>query len=386
MLANKQYNLKIVNPLLAKQWHPTQNGLLTPQEVAPNSNKIVWWICKNGHKWQSAIANRNLGVGCPYCSGHKVNKENCLQTFNPKLAEEWHPSKNGKLTPKDVHKGSHKKVWWKCKQGHEWQAIICNRNKYMGCPFCPKEVNLQDSLQLSNPKVSKEWHPTKNGKLTPQDVHKGSNKKAWWVCKNGHEWETQIYRRNNGRGCPYCLNQKVNVDNCLETNNKILSMQWHPTRNGTLTPKDVTFGSHKSIWWLCKQGHEWKAVVKDRNKGRGCPMCKPKTSQLELRIYSELSLFFNDIIQRKKIFGFECDVYIPSIKIAIEFDGYYWHKNKHKKDKNKNIQLNKNGVILFRVREYRLRKIFESDIILSKSVNEFEIIKGLLNLILIRVY
>jgi hypothetical protein len=64
------YNLKKINPKLAKQWHPTKNGNLTPKDCTPNSNKKVWWICDKGHDWSAKIYNRSHGSGCPYCSGN----------------------------------------------------------------------------------------------------------------------------------------------------------------------------------------------------------------------------------------------------------------------------------------------------------------------------
>lgn len=34
---------------------------------------------------------------------------------------------------------SNKKVWWRCKRNHEWEASINNRNrKHYGCPICTK--------------------------------------------------------------------------------------------------------------------------------------------------------------------------------------------------------------------------------------------------------
>jgi hypothetical protein len=62
-------------------------------------------------------------------------------------------------------------------------------------------------------------------------------------------------------------------DNCLENRNPNLTKEWHPVRNGKLTPKDITPGSNKKVWWRCKKRHEWKASVGNRNRGRGCPYC-----------------------------------------------------------------------------------------------------------------
>ena len=130
------HNLLSTYPALAKEWHPVRNGKLTPRDVAPRSNKKVWWICDKGHEWKAIIANRSSGKGCPYCAGQAVCDDNCLQTINPTLAREWHPVRNGKLTPRDVTSSSGKKVWWICDKGHEWEATINNRSKRTGCPYC----------------------------------------------------------------------------------------------------------------------------------------------------------------------------------------------------------------------------------------------------------
>lgn len=69
--------------------------------------------------------------------GVKLEKGmNDLPTVNPTLAEEWNYEKNGTLTSDMVTAGSHKKVWWKCDKGHEWEADISSRKRGRGCPFC----------------------------------------------------------------------------------------------------------------------------------------------------------------------------------------------------------------------------------------------------------
>lgn len=54
----------------------------------------------------------------------------------------------------------------------------------------------------------KEWHPTKNGMLKPSMISAGSNKKAWWICSKGHEWQSTVNNRKNGNGCPECRKKK----------------------------------------------------------------------------------------------------------------------------------------------------------------------------------
>jgi lipopolysaccharide biosynthesis glycosyltransferase len=138
-----------------------------------------------------------------------------LQEVRPDLAREWHPTKNGSLTPNNVQWRSIKRVWWKCGAGHEWQATLTWRVKSSGCPLCRN--SLKKSLLASNPAIAQEWHPIKNGTLTPDQVWSNQREKTWWRCKHGHEWEAQIVARNRGAGCPYCKKRKISKETCLET-------------------------------------------------------------------------------------------------------------------------------------------------------------------------
>jgi len=121
--------------------------------------------------------------------------------------QEWN------LTPNNVTSGSGKKVWWKCEKGHEWDAIIGNRAKGRGCPYCAGKLVYEDNcLQTLKPDIAKQWHPTKNGNLTPKDVTIKSDKKVWWLCEKGHKWDAKIGNRTNGTGCPHCHKFKTNKD------------------------------------------------------------------------------------------------------------------------------------------------------------------------------
>lgn len=280
-------SLKETHEELAREWHPAKNGRLNPTDITNGSSRSVWWQCKKGHEWKATVASRCSGSGCPYCSGHKVCKDNCLATLNPKIAKEWHPTKNGNLTPEDVTPGSsRKKVWWLCLKGHEWKMKPLARLYGQGCPFCSGKKACKDNcLATVNPKLAHEWHPTKNGSVTPEDVTPGSGRVFWWICKKGHEWDMRVLHRSHGSSCPYCNGRRAGKDNCLATKNPGLAKEWHPTKNGSVTPEGVTTGSNKKVWWICKSGHEWEAAIKSRNYGNGCPYCgrrKSNSKQLVL--------------------------------------------------------------------------------------------------------
>ena len=270
----KDNSLGTISPAIAAEWHPKKNNKLTPQDVTPYSQKKAWWICNKGHEWETTVHSRSMGYGCPYCAGIRVCKDNSLGTINPALAAEWHPKKNKGLTPRDVTPYSNRKAWWKCKKGHEWEALINNRNRGSGCPYCSGRRATKDtSLEANNPTLAKEWHPRKNSGLILSEITQYSARKVWWKCKKGHEWEARVGDRSQGHGCPYCAGQRATKDTCLEAMNPALAKEWHPSKNGNLTPRDVKKFSRNNVWWLCNKGHTWQATVNERSRGRGCPKC-----------------------------------------------------------------------------------------------------------------
>jgi hypothetical protein len=100
----------------------------------------VYWKCKNNHQWQQSIRDRSTSKClCPYCDGYRALPETSFGYFFPAMAKEWHPDKNGILKANDVLPQSHKKVWWICDKGHQWQMRIQSRTKGgQGCPKCAK--------------------------------------------------------------------------------------------------------------------------------------------------------------------------------------------------------------------------------------------------------
>jgi hypothetical protein len=291
-------------------WHPTKNGELTPDDVMPSSDKKLWWrhadpacIIEGGHEFEATVGNRTgQGSGCPVCSGKvPVVGVNDLATTHPELAGEWHPVKNGDLTPDAVKAGSGKKVWWKHSDsscvvgaGHEWEAIISSRASGggRGCPACSGKTVVAGSndLATTHPELAADWHPVKNGELTPQDLVTGTATKIWWkhsdpdcAVPGGHEWQARGAERAVGKGCPACSSTRKPVIagvNDLATTHPELVADWHPTKNGELTPQGVIAGTGKVLWWkhsdpscVVPGGNEWEALGSTRANGAGCPAC-----------------------------------------------------------------------------------------------------------------
>lgn len=303
--ASPTNNLKFLYPEIAKEFHPTKNGSINPENLMPGSNfRKYWWICPKNvdHVYDTTILHRTRrNQSCPFCSGKRPSKENNIKTLFPELIKEWHPIKNGNLKPEEVVKGSHKIIWWICKKGHEWKTEAKTRTLAgNNCPFCANQmVGRDNNLKFLYPEIAKEWHPIKNGKIQPEDIVSGSNKKFWWLCPRGHSYQTTVTQR----------------------------------------------------------------TVRKTN----CSRCSNQTSKPEFRIVAELESIFKKVSSRHKFKKIEIDIFIEDINLGIEYDGAYHHKKKYALDSQKNIFLKNNLIKLIRVRRAPLNKLNEHDIIVYQD-------------------
>lgn len=365
-------------PSLCAQWDYDKNHPLVPESFTHKSGKKVWWTCPvdSRHSFDATICNRVIGRGCPYCSGKKVHETNCLATVNPELAKEWHKTKNGSSTPNDITSGSNRKAWWCCTKSsdHVWEAVVHSRAlNGRGCPYCSgHRVSADKNLVVNFPEIAKEWDYEKNDGLRPEEVAPYSGKGVWWICpKNkNHSYQARVGHRTDKKksGCPYCVGVKVNHTNSLETLFPKIAKQWHPHKNGNLTPADVSIGSDTKVWWQCERStdHVWLTSVGDRTRGTNCPKCAPQTSLNEIRIFTEIETLFPSARQGLKIYGWDADIFIKELNLVIEYDGSYWHSSdkKRESDHQKNLTFSQNHVVLFRIREEPLPKMSDFDLIL----------------------
>jgi hypothetical protein len=180
--------------------------------VVAGATRLAWWRCAVDphHEWRVSLHDRSaLTGGCPFCLDLRVCSTNSLAVTRPRIAAEWHSTKNGRLTPHDVVEGSARRVWWRCSRHseHEWCALVTNRTlRGSGCPFCShRQASAEHCLAIAYPQVASEWHPIRNGVVTPASVTPYARRTAWWLCASGHEWRTRINTRTRRRSlCPTC--------------------------------------------------------------------------------------------------------------------------------------------------------------------------------------
>ena len=126
---------------------------------------------------------------------------NDLRTTHPEIAREWKKERNGDLKPTDVIASSNKRVWRKCKEGHEWSGLIANRARKgkadPGCPYCSgrKVLAGYNDLAATHPDIAAMRHLRMNKRLKPTGVQAVSRKLAWWRGECGHVYRMAVRDR-----------------------------------------------------------------------------------------------------------------------------------------------------------------------------------------------
>ncbi len=208
------------------------------------------------------------------------------------------------------------------------------------------------------------WDIEQNDGIKPSDISKGSNKKFHWKCSTcGTRYlRAPHYFSSKGQnGCPICWiahrgasrHQTAVLKHNFLLNYPELAQEWIKEKNGNVAPYEVSYNDNKPYWWKCSScGEEWKATIFNRIKGTGCPKCRTifHSSFPERAIYYYVKKYYPDAISSDRSFGFELDIFIPSLRVGIEYDGQQWHQDR-KKDEEKNRKCRENRIVLYRIRE-----------------------------------
>jgi len=221
------------------------------------------------------------------------------------------------------------------------------------------------------------------------------HERIFWKCEEGHSWDDSASNMIKYPTCPFCTKKRASESYNLKLHNPILSLEWNYEKNNPLTPEEVTPFSKKLVWWTCSENpnHIWKTSISNRNKGRGCKICnnERQTSFPEQAIYYYIRNVFPKALNRQvlkevksKVFkhGTEVDIYIPELNLAIEYDGYLFHKSaiSIKREIEKNKVLLESNIPLLRIREQKLSDLHDKEVFILK--HDYYDPEGMKNIIL----
>lgn len=332
-----------------EEWDLEKNDKEFPKitilTIAPHSSLKLWWKCKEfGHQWQSTMRHRSNGSSCPVCANRKLlTGFNDFATKNPELVNAWKTVETNPHPSTVLFSTTKIKVDFPCAEGHLYQTTPAALSRGRRCGYCSGTQVLQGFNDLASKcPDSLEWWDYEKNKETPYEVRYGSKVKKWWKCSLEHNYLGEVHKFYAGRRCPICARKIINNTTNLNTTHPHLIKEWIIDKNKRKI-EETSAGHDGKIWWKCnKCSHEWQASVYNRThkkRPQGCPKCAKgaTSSRGEKQIYEFLinnGQQAESIIQHKRLKNettqrmFELDLYIPEKKIAIEFNGVYYHSEK----------------------------------------------------------
>ena len=234
------------------------------------------------------------------------------------------------------------------------------------------------SIKLTHPDLAAEFDHEKKYPTVIEEVSFGSNRSIWWTCVHHGSWsQSPKARTRTGlkMACPSCRQFKIltpEYNFAIKYPDK--AKQWDYEKNWPETPEGVLPNSDKIFFWKCPNNEHhgsFRQAAKTRAKGTrsGCRKCTSSVSSQEYRLFAELSYVLDGVSQQHSADKISIDIFLSSMNIAIEYDGYFWHKSKRQreKDKSKNEKLEKKGIKVLRLREAPLLKVSDYDVVILSS-------------------
>lgn len=359
-------------------------------KITSKSHLIIFWNCEKHGAYEcqvsSKVAYNFSSSGCPYCSHRKLFPgETDLESWSKNnnrqdILDSWDYEKNI-ILPSEILYASNKEFWFKCdKCGGEYKQVLYTKSLGNNrCPYCSNKRVLPGFNDLETwvhnhtefQYILDEWDYSKNI-IKPSEMIPHSTKKIWFICPNNHSYCAKICNRlSNHTDCPYCAGKKVIIGVndlktwCIQNNRQDILDEWDYSKN-TVTPENISQGSGKKVWFICKNGHEYQQYLFNKTgKITGCPRCSNHHSTPELTIFEICKKYVdNNAISAYKYKNYEIDIYLPLLKYFVEYDGKHYHNSEDSiyRDnlKNKLILENPSNKII-RIKETTDISLFNTD-------------------------
>jgi len=269
--------------------------------------------CDSGHEWTASATKILRGQWCKKCAINKSKKniKDCIFLAN---------KNNGECLSKEINNIKEKLIW-KCKNGHIFEKSFNKVQQGSWCKICSKRVphTIKDcndaALKLGGKCLENKYINLKSNML--------------WECSEGHQWKASFANiLHNNRWCMECYKKnrhKYNLNNLIEI----------ATQKGGECLDFEYKNYNTKINWKCKNGHIFKKNMAEISQDQWCPRCKEK-SKIQRKLFEIIKdIYIGHIVRYdfKKLDWLilgkgrqEIDIYVESIKLAIEYDGKHHFK------------------------------------------------------------
>lgn len=320
-----------------------------------NKKSILTMMCPNRHILQKSLSRLMQENG--HCYVCKRNK-NCLLKLD--VANNIAESNGGRCLS-DIYAGNNGKCKWKCSKGHIWDAVYSSVvNNKTWCPMCAnnKYKSISDAYRVAE----------HNGGKCLSEKYVNVKSPLIWKCKCGFIWSSSLDSvKNGGTWCPKC-----NKGNYIDID---FVKKYVSSKNGICLSEEYK-GGYSKMTFICEKGHKWNTTFRSiYNNKTWCPICAKSINKSQVKLYNIIKEIFDkkkvvynykefDWLKTSKYGKQEIDIWVPHIKLAIEYDGEQHFKpmrfgskdemqkklkiiQSRDKIKNKKILENKNDVKYF---------------------------------------
>ena len=302
-------------------------------EYVNNKTKIKVRCRIDGYEWEVKPSHLLNGTGCPKCYGRNKTTED----FKQELKEI-----NGDIIVLGKYINNRIKIKCRCKiDGYEWDAIPRNLLSGQGCPKCAN-----NKMKLTHKEFMDRMRKI-NSDIEVLEEYVNSQIKIKVRCKiDGYEWEVVPNNLLNGKGCPKCAGMYKTTEEFINELKEI---------NDNIEVLGEYVRADKKIKCKCKiDGYEWEITPHNLLSGQGCPKCNESKGEKRVGKYLdsksidyERQYKFDDCRSKKEL---PFDFYIPSLNIAIEYDGED-HYRINKRSKNDTYEKAFNRFVEGKVRD-----------------------------------
>ncbi|EFV14354.2 hypothetical protein HMPREF9336_00804 [Segniliparus rugosus ATCC BAA-974] len=355
-----------------KWWDHERNDEAALRSVTLLSTRLCHWLCpKCGAQFEAKVREMTQWLSCPECSArrsaqwHEEYERWKITPVSavPELAAAWADDSD----PRQVMvAGGWELRRFRCPAGHHPRIGPLTFLK-SGCPHCRGAESSKDKDYLADvlPEIASQWHPTRNGKHTPQNVVWSSKRSVWWLADCcGHEWQEPVVSRNKYQRlrCPNCRT----ILDSLAWQDPGLAAEWSPTNPVTAWQIRPNASTQYTPEWICATNpeHVWQAPLSGRTRGSECPECREAgKSRVELDHHAAAAEVFGKsrsgatikdaAFTTRKSWTVDISAEAGGHRVVVEYDGAYWHAAPAKVlvDERKSLDLLAAGYAVVRLRE-----------------------------------
>lgn len=317
----------------------SERGLTIIEGIPRNNSEKAIWVCDKGHQWEATYNTVKKSGGCGHCSGAATKLERDYHALAQLNGFEW--------IGVELPFSTHTPTLWECNNGHVWETSYFSIQSGYGCHYCSGNARKSENDYHA---LARERGFQWIGDLLPKNV----KEKTTWQCSQAHIWKQNWSTIQRGNGCPFCgVVTKAESNRLKAKDYHALALKKGILWVGGKVPKSV----HLKTAWGCGEGHFWETSYQSiKYSYYGCPTCRGLVNGIRISSQQAWVCDYVDGEMNVQVGNYFIDiaVKIDGYWIAIEYDGWFWHRDRLEQDEVRSHDLINAGWKVLRIKSNEL--------------------------------